>query len=81
MSKLPEKEKILKDEGYHYDFKRMTYYNRRTKKIFSHEAIEDNGSDWLIKRIQEKNLGSDWKFYFNKEPSDAIKQEVLKEFE
>ncbi len=49
-------EQILKEAEYHYHFKRMIYYNIKSKKIFSHEAIEDNGLDWLIKRINEENI-------------------------
>jgi len=81
MTTSKSKEKILKDNGFKYHFIRMIYFNKKTRKIFSFEAIDDNDESWLIKKIHEKNK-EQWQFYFNNSPpSDSIKKEVIRELE
>lgn len=81
MSTSKSKEKILEDNGFKYHFIRMIYFNRKTRKIFSFEAIDDHDEAWLMQKIQEKNK-EQWQFYFNNPPpSDAIKMEVIRELE
>jgi hypothetical protein len=77
LSKLAEKRRLLEDAGYAYNFDRMIYVNRQSKKVFSIEAIEDNDESWLKKCIEEKNEGQQWRFYFNFPPSESVKQELL----
>jgi hypothetical protein len=81
MSTSKSKEKILEENGFKYHFIRMIYFNKRTRKIFSFEAIDDHGETWLVQKIQEKNKER-WQFYFNNPPpSDSIKMEVIRELE
>ncbi len=73
---LATKSKILEDAGYVYNFDRQAYVNRTAKKIFSIEFVEDHGDEELQNRIREDKRGSGWQFYFNSEPSEAVKREL-----
>jgi len=74
------KEELLKRAGYGYNFNRMAYINRRAKKVFSVEAIEDHSAEWLSDKIAENNNG-EWRFYFNEPPSAAVVQDFLIELD
>lgn len=75
---MDEKNELLKRAGYRYNFDRMVYISRATKKVFSIQAIEDHSSEWLRDRMSEDNDG-EWRFYFNEEPSPAVVHEFLAE--
>ena len=77
MSTSAAKRKLLEGAGYAYNFDRMIYVNRQSKKVFSIEAIEDNDELWLKKCIEEKNESQQWRFYFNFPPSEFVQQELL----
>ncbi|MFH0925978.1 MAG: hypothetical protein V1872_10190 [bacterium] len=81
MSKSEQKQKILENGRYIYNYKRKIYYNRIDKKIFSLEAIDNNEPSWLDEKIGERKNNNGWHFYFNNAPSDKIKDEILKELE
>jgi hypothetical protein len=68
---------LLKDAGFRYHFDREIYYNRRLRKIFSLEAIEDQDEIWLKRKIDEPR--GQWKFYFNQEPSVAVGKLIIRE--
>lgn len=68
---------LLKEGRFRYHFDREVYYNPRLRKIFSLEAIEDHDERWLKRWIDEPR--ADWKFYFNKEPTPAIRQLIIRE--
>jgi hypothetical protein len=71
------KSQILRDAGYVYNFDRMVYFNRTTKKVFSAEFVEDHDETELRKRISEETKGSEWRFYFNNpRPPEAVKREL-----
>ena len=72
-----KKSEILEKESFVYHFSRMIYINSEKRKIFSHEAVEDNPVDYLIKKIGEASISGDWQFYFNGTPSDEIKRDIL----
>jgi len=57
----------------------MAYVNRKTKKIFSVEAVEDNPADWLQQRIAEANDSGDWEFFFSEPPSPGVVRGFLAE--
>lgn len=78
MRPLDQKQDILDSEGYIYNFKRMIFFNRKAKKAFSLEHIEDIPVRTLKKEVREKNDEQDWKFYFNSDPSDAVRHELVK---
>jgi len=76
MGTLDTKSKILRDAGYVYSFDREVYFNRRTKKIFSLEFIEDHNENEIQRCLSENKEGEDWHFYFNFDPSDSVKREI-----
>ena len=63
MAKLANKKQILDDAGYRYDFDRSLYFNRRAKKAFSVEFIDDKAEGELKERIAQKNDGREWLFF------------------
>src|SRR5260370_13684381 len=76
MTTLATKRQILEDAGYAYSFDRTIYVNRKTKKVFSVEFVEDHNEEDLKSRISENTQGGKWRFYFNSPPSAAVKHEV-----
>ena len=66
---------VLRDAGYLYNFDRELYINRKEKKAFSVEFVEDHGNE-LEKCIQEQPVSNGWKFYFNSDPPSNVKQEL-----
>ena len=44
---LSEKQRLLDEAGYVYDFDRSVYFNRNVKKLFSVEYIEDHSEEEL----------------------------------
>jgi len=77
MPRLKEsKTDILGEAGYAYSFDRQMYVNRKTKKAFSVEFIQDHSEDQIWKYIREHTAGSDWRFYFNSPPSEAVRHEL-----
>jgi len=76
MGILDTKSKILRDAGYVYSFDREVYFNRKTKKIFSLEFIEDHNEKEIQQCLSEKKGDKKWYFYFNFDPSDSVKREI-----
>ena len=68
------KKDILKEAEYWYNFDRDIFYNRKAKKAFSLEFVDDHREEELREHIQERTEGSGWKFYFNVAPSESVKQ-------
>ena len=75
MTKLATKEQILRNAGYSYSFDRELYLNRKSKKAFSVEFIEDNSEEEIVKRIHEPGA-DEWCFFFNEPPSAAVRREL-----
>ncbi len=75
------KKEILERTDYTYDFRRMVYYNQRTKKVFSVEVVQDNDEHWLQRCIGEENGIAGWRFYFTSAPSEAVKRELVSELD
>jgi hypothetical protein len=71
-----KKQQILENEGYRYSFDRQVYFNRKTKKAFSVVFVEDNTEDELLRLIREEAASGDWRFFFNTQPSDAVRREL-----
>ncbi len=78
MPKSQWKKEILENASYVFIFKRDIYFNRKDKKIFSLEAIEDNDPNWLIEKINDSENDGEWRFFFNNHPSEKLKKEILK---
>jgi hypothetical protein len=72
----PSKTEILDEAGYAYSFDREMYINRKTKKAFSVEFVQDRSEDQIRKYIRERTDGLEWRFYFNLPPSEAVKHEL-----
>lgn len=79
MRELSQKKEILEKANYRYNFSRDIYYNRGARKVFSLEAIEDHDSQWLSEKINTATVGDQWQFFFNTDPSEKIKAEILRE--
>ena len=73
---ISSKWQILRDAGYAYNFDRMVYVNRRTKKVFSVEFVEDHNESVLQQCVNEEPNGAEWCFYFNSPPPPAVKREL-----
>lgn len=79
MSTVATKLQILEDAGYVYSIDRMAYLNKDARKIFSIEFVQDHSDTELAARINEPEPPpGEWRFYFNTEPSEAVKRELLR---
>jgi hypothetical protein len=76
MLTVASKQQLLEDAGYAYSFDRLSYVNRDTRKIFSIEFILDKPEAEIKARIDEAIAPGEWRFYFNSEPSEAVKREL-----
>jgi hypothetical protein len=76
MRRFATKDQLLEEAGYRYYFERALYVNRRTKKAFSIEFVEDHTDEQIRARIEENGSGGEWKFYFNGVPSDFVRHEL-----
>jgi hypothetical protein len=52
------------------------YINRRSKKAFSLEFVDDNSEDKIREHINADNPGGPWQFNFNSAPSDSAKGQL-----
>lgn len=78
MKDLDAKIKILRDAGYRYSFDRDLYLNPQRKKAFSVEFIEEHSEKDIANGIREDTAGTDWRFFFVKEPSAAVQRELAR---
>jgi hypothetical protein len=70
------KKQILEQAGYRYNFDRMLYVNRRQKKAFSVEFVDDNRVEEIQRRINEPPVAAQWQLYFNEPISDGVRREL-----
>jgi hypothetical protein len=70
------KKDILLKANYRYNFDRDLFYNRKVKKAFSLEFVDDQSEEEIRRRIEEGTGGNGWKFYFNSPPSEGVKREL-----
>lgn len=77
MTPTATKQHILDAGGYIYSFDRQVYFSRSAKKIFSVEFIADNDETKLEKSIREKADAGKWRFYFNVQPSESVKRQIV----
>lgn len=76
LAELQAKADILKTAGYYYKFDRRMYVNRRTKKAFSMEFIQDHPVSDIEERVMAASDGTAWRFYFNADPSPSVRQQL-----
>ena len=77
MTALATKKQILEDAGYKYNFDREVYVNWKAKKVFSVEFVEDHTENQLMQYIRESTPETEWSFFFNSPPSDAVRLELV----
>jgi hypothetical protein len=70
------KKDILLKANYRYNFDRDLFYNRKVKKAFSLEFVDDQSEEEIRRRIEEGTGRNGWKFYFNSPPSEGVKREL-----
>ena len=75
VTKTATKENLLKNSGYSYNFDRELYLNRKLKKAFSVEFIEDRPEEEIEKAIHEPAIGR-WHFFFVGPRSAAAENEL-----
>jgi hypothetical protein len=71
-----EKTHLLDSAGYAYNFDRMMYINRKEKKAFSIEFIDDHPKEEIASKISEPKIGQDWRFYTNWPIAEGIEREL-----
>jgi hypothetical protein len=76
MRTLATKQHILESAGYTYNFDREIYLNRKTKKVFSMDFVEDHDEEEIEQCIRRKTDGTKWQFHFNSAPGEAVKREL-----
>ena len=77
MRTLDTKQNILDDAGFAYSIDRRVYFNRKSKKIFSVQFIEDHDDEDLERLIREDTGDEEWRFYFNSgEPPEDVRREI-----
>jgi hypothetical protein len=84
MDTTTAKDELLRSAGYWYNFYRMAYVNRKSKKIFSVEAVEDHTEEQLRQMITAPNESGDWLFYFGvsgETPPPAVRQAFIAELD
>lgn len=74
MPKVSTKITLLDRAGYAYSFDRMMYINRKAKKAFSIEYVDDNSESKIASNIKEPN--ADWKFYTSLPMSEGTEREL-----
>jgi hypothetical protein len=70
------KKGVLKEANYWYNFDRDIFYNRKSKKAFSLEFVDDHKEEEIRSCIEANTNGSGWTFYFNSPPSEGVKREL-----
>jgi hypothetical protein len=81
MRTLATKQHILDGAGYTYNFDREIYVNRKVKKVFSMDFVEDHDEQELEQAVHGEcgggeSGGAGWQFHFNSEPAEAVKREL-----
>jgi hypothetical protein len=78
LTTIAAKQNILRAAGYRSDDEREIYYNRSARKVFSVEFI-DRHNEAEIEQSASKGIGAcRWRFYFNSEPSETVKHEIVR---
>ena len=64
--------------NYRYDFDRDLYVNRKARKAFSLEFVDDH-SEESSSGHPGRTEGNAWRFYFNDKPSEGVLR-ILEEY-
>ena len=80
MRTITAKTQILEDGGYAYNFDREIYVNRKDRRVFSLECVEDKSEGWLKEKINAPALQTGkWDFNFSREPPSPGVERALSE--
>jgi ATP-dependent RNA circularization protein (DNA/RNA ligase family) len=71
-----KKKDILWAADYRYNFDRDLFVNRKARKAFSLEFVDDKDENEIRQRIGESTGDAGWTFYFNFPPSEGVKREL-----
>jgi hypothetical protein len=78
VTELAVKDQLLKDAGYVYKPDRELYINRKARKAFSIDFLEDKSPEEIARKIHEAAPSSEWTFIFTVEPSESVKRELAR---
>lgn len=78
MPSQSDKVHLLDNAGYIYNFDRMMFINRRAKKAFSAEFVDDRQPEEIATRIEEQTDGLDWHFYTSNILTPGVERELKK---
>jgi hypothetical protein len=70
------KRDILKEAEYWFNFDRALFFNRKARKAFSLEFVDDKPEEEIRRRVGESTNGNGWTFYFNSPPTESVKREL-----
>lgn len=70
------KRDVLLQADYRYNFDRDIYFNRKARKAFSLEFVDDRPEEEILRHIRENTSDAEWTFYFNSPPSEGVKREL-----
>jgi hypothetical protein len=78
VTELAVKDQLLKDAGYTYKPDRELYVNRKVRKAFSIDFLEERSPDEIASKINEARPSGEWTFIFTIEPSESVKRELAR---
>lgn len=72
------KQHVLENAGYAYNFDREIYFSRAAKTIFSMDFVEDHDEEEIERLVRDENIGEEWRFHFNADPSESVRRELVR---
>ncbi len=76
MATVNTKIRLLDDAGYAYNFDRMMYINRKARKAFSVEFVDESPETEIELKIREPKTVDEWRFYTNLPMSEGTVKEL-----
>jgi len=77
LRKASTKLQILEEAGYKYNLDRRLYVNKKQKTAFSLAFLDDHSEAEIARRIREDSTkGTEWHFFFNEAPTEAVRQQL-----
>jgi hypothetical protein len=76
-----KKPEMLFAANYRYNFDRDLFVNREAKKAFSLEFVDDKPAMAVRRGIEELTDGKQWRFYFNRSPSESVRRILEQDLE
>jgi hypothetical protein len=76
LTELVRKADLLESGGYTYNLDRELYINRKAKKAFSVDFLEEKALSEVECCMREETGAKEWKFYFTDGPSPGVRREL-----